>query len=102
MLEYRILKETNPDNLNSFMDRVNRFIADGWEPLGGIQVVLAITPFMHKEFYQSMVHESQDAKAMVRRLQAAQKDGGVGTAQWYKDELARAVDVVDSDVEEEN
>ena len=77
MIEYTILEDAI---LEAIIGRVNVFIGESWEPLGGIQVV-AIDQYHNKRYCQAMTRDKRRAEATEKRQDIIKERASAGIDQ---------------------
>ena len=77
MIEYRLICETFDAQIT---EAVNNAIADGWEPLGGMQVVV-IDLYFNKRYYQAMTRDKRKAEATEIRHDVIRERASAGIDQ---------------------
>lgn len=84
MIEYKIVCEAFDAQITT---AVNGAIADGWKPMGGIQVVV-IDQYFNQRYCQAMIRDTaENAKRVSRRTKLLEKmSDGVDEALEYAEE----------------
>lgn len=63
MLEYRVIHDAFSQTPRCLEERVNRAIADGWVPIGGVAVALvSVNGDADTEYAQAMVREVKETE----------------------------------------
>lgn len=77
MIEYKVVTASFDVQIE---EEVNNAIIDGWEPLGGIQIVV-IDQYFNKRYCQAMTRDKRKAEATEKRHDVIRERASAGIDQ---------------------